>query len=477
MGFNTLVSALVISVLTLTATADPDRVWGGVVSVSPGNEIGMEFRLIQDEAGASVGHLSIPAQGVNRIQVVKLAVSDDAIAFVLAMEGLPEQMRPSFDLTLTPDGSLEGTMTQSGMTFPAVFDLTDDETLQAQKDESRPQTPKPPFEYRTEDVTVPVQTEKWDHTLAGTLSLPNKEDFGEGPYPTLVFITGSGAQDRDETIFQHKPFAVLADHLARKGIASLRCDDRGVFGSTGDPINPTTLDFVDDARAQVKFLTTRQTTGPIGVIGHSEGGLIGPMLAADDDRVKFVVMLAGTGVPGDEILLEQTAAILLASDIAPDRVTEARAAQAELLSRVKAGEDIATLRDLIIKQIQFQTPVKLPDDVLGSAADGAIAQLSVPWMGTFLKIDPRDYLKRLTQPVLVLNGDKDLQVLSWQNIPEIEKALSENTDVTVRVFEGMNHLFQSCEFGTVGEYTQIKATIEPEVLELISTWILERFEH
>lgn len=453
--------------------ADPERVWSGGVAVSPERTIGIVFRLSTGEDGQPVGLLSIPEQGLNDTPVSELAVAETGFAFVLALPSLPEAYRPSFELTLDEGGSLSGTMTQSGMTFPMTMSLSDEAALRAEREALRPQTPRPPFPYRTEEVTVPVATDAGAHTLAGTLTLPAVDSFGEGPYPTVVFITGSGAQDRDETIFEHKPFAVLADHLARHGIASLRCDDRGVFGSTGDPETPTTHDFVDDARAQVDFLLPRAEIGPIGLIGHSEGAVVGPMLAADDADVKFVVMLAGTGVPGAQVLIEQTAAILAASGLPPEQVAAAREAQTEVLTRYAAGEDPAQLHDLLVDQITNQTMVEFTDEQIEQAVAQAQAQLRSPWLRAFVTLDPCDALRKVTQPVLVLNGGMDLQVLNWQNVPEIEKALANNPGVTVRVFEGLNHLFQPSEVGTVAEYTTIKTTIAPEVLEVVTEWVLE----
>ncbi|MFT5423147.1 MAG: pimeloyl-ACP methyl ester carboxylesterase [Phycisphaerales bacterium] len=456
------------------AATQADRVWSGAVTVAPGNNIRMVFKLVVGDDGGPVGLLSIPAQGVVDAEVIELKLVDGSVSFVLAFPGLAAEMRPRFDLEIDAKGSLAGTMTQAGMEFVASFESSSDEALDAAREASRPQTPKGPFAYRTEEVTVPVQTDKWDHTLAGTLTLPDAGEFGEGPYPTVIFITGSGAQDRDETIFEHKPFAVIADYFATHGIASLRCDDRGVFGSTGDPVNPTTHNFVDDARAQVGFLAGHDAVGPIGVIGHSEGGVVGPMIAADDDRVKFVVMLAGTGVPGNEVLVEQTAAILAASGYDDELVSKAKRIQTELLKRVKEGESIRDLRDLVGDQIRAMAPMELTPELLNPAVDAAIAQFEIPWMLAFIRLDPRDALRRVTQPVLVLSGDMDLQVLSWQNVPEIEKALADNPDVTVRVFEGLNHMFQRCEYGTVSEYNELTTTVEPEVLELVTEWVLER---
>jgi len=319
-----------------------------------------------------------------------------------------------------------------------------------------------------------VDGEGAGHTLAGTVTLPDAANFGDGPYPAVVFITGSGAQDRDETLFDHKPFAVIADHLAKRGIASLRCDDRGVFGSTGNPQTPNTLHFADDVRAQVAFLAARDDVDEIGLVGHSEGGLIAPIVAADSGDVDFLVLLAGTGVPGKEILIEQTAALLAAGGLPPAMIENAKGIQTELLESYAAGAEVEVLRELTAELIRAQSIVPVDDETMESLLGAALAPFESNWMRTFVTLDPREYLRRTTQPVLVLNGSKDLQVLVDQNIPEIKEALADNPDVTVTVFEDLNHLFQRAETGAIYEYATIQTTIEPEVLETIADWIADR---
>lgn len=456
------------------SAATETRVWSGGVTVAVGTEIGMIFTLDTAEDGSLRGRLSIPSQGLMDAVVSDLEVDDQGVSFVLALASMAPEVQPSMALTFNEDGSLSGTMSQAGMTFPVRMEATDADAIDAEREARRPQTPRAPFPYRTQEVMVPVSTDAGEHTLAGTLTLPAEDAFGEGPFPTVVFITGSGAQDRDETIFEHKPFAVIADHLARHGIASLRCDDRGVFGSTGDPVNPTTYDFVDDARAQVEFLLPRGDVGPIGVVGHSEGGVVGPMLAAENEDVKFVVMLAGTGVPGDEIMVEQTAALLAASGLPAERVAQAKEVHARVLQEFGDGATVEEIKPLLTELIGKQTAVPLTPEVLEQATAQAMAQMEIPWIRAFVQLDPREALRDVKQPVLVLNGGMDLQVLSWQNVPEIEKALAENPDVTVRVFPGLNHMFQKCEVGTVAEYASITTTIESEVLGVITEWVLDR---
>ncbi|MFG0307390.1 MAG: alpha/beta hydrolase family protein [Phycisphaerales bacterium JB040] len=454
-------------------TFAPPMAWTGGITLPTGQELGMELHL-EDFDGTPSLYFSVPAQGVNKFRLDAYTLEDGRLEFTVAFPGMPEAMYPSFDLGIGPDGTLAGTMTQSGMTFDATFEATTDEALAEAREAARPQTPKPPFPYRTEEVAVQVDGDEAGHTLAGTVTLPDAAEFGDGPYPAVVFITGSGAQDRDETLFDHKPFAVIADHLARRGIASLRCDDRGVFGSSGDPQTPTTLDFADDVRAQVAYLAARDDIDEIGLVGHSEGGLIAPIVAADSGDVDFAVLLAGTGVPGKEILIEQTAALLTAGGLPPAMVENAKGIQTELLEAYAAGAELESLRDKTAELIRAQSMVPIDDETMRTLVDGALAPFRSNWMRTFVTLDPRPYLAQVTQPVLVLNGSLDLQVLADQNIPEIREALADNPDVTVTVFENLNHLFQRATTGAISEYATITTTIEPEVLEAIADWIEAR---
>ncbi|MEO0629588.1 MAG: alpha/beta hydrolase, partial [Planctomycetota bacterium] len=336
-----------------------------------------------------------------------------------------------------------------------------------------PQEPKPPFPYRTEDVEIETEM---GHTLAGTLTLPDPNAF-EPPYATGILITGSGPQDRDETILGHKPFAVLADHLARRGIASLRCDDRGFGESTGDFASATTLDFVDDAAAQVAFLTGRDGVGSIGLIGHSEGGLIAPFVAKDSSDVNWLVLLAGTGVPGREVIIEQSAAIQRASGADEALVLEQKAAMEALYNATLADDMVqagVSMRRLITVQMRMngvEPNEQMTETMTAQQMRGLTEQ---PWLRTFLELDPRPALREVTQPVLVLNGELDLQVLPDQNVPEIEKAMEHNSDVEVRVLPGLNHLFQPAETGSPSEYATIEITFDPGALEIVSGWVRRR---
>ena len=366
------------------------------------------------------------------------------------------------------DDSIEGTFKQSGMSFPLVLKRGAPTTEQ----NARPQTPEPPYPYESKEVNF--SNPKANHiSLAGTLTLPP----GNAPFPAVILITGSGPQDRDETLFDHKPFLVISDYLTRHGIAVLRFDDRGTAESEGDFTTATTADFATDVEAAVAFLKTTKEIDParIGLIGHSEGGIIAPMVAASDPDLAFIVLLAGPGYPGAEILLMQNEALGRASGISEDQLNKSEKIN-EKIYKIITSEDpdsaaIQKMTDLITSAL----PEDLPEEAKKEQAKAQIDQMMSPWMHFFLKNDPADYLKNVRCPVLALNGDKDLQVPAQQNLNAIEKALLEagNDQVTTRSYAGLNHLFQEAETGLPTEYGQIEMTFSPEVLEDITKWILK----
>lgn len=327
----------------------------------------------------------------------------------------------------------------------------------------RPQEPRKPYPYREEDVSYKNQAQ--GNTLAATLTIP----AGKGPFPAVVLITGSGPQDRDESLMGHKPFLVLSDYLTRKGIVVLRADDRGVGKSTGEFSGATTADFATDTEAGIAYLKTRPEVNPklIGLVGHSEGGVIAPMIAARRSAVAFIVMLAGPGVPGDEIIVKQ--AELLAQSVGKSRQEAAKAAekQRKILNIVKEDVD----PDSLDKQLHEE----LSGELSGAQISAILRQMNIRWLRYFLTYDPALALGKVTCPVLALNGSKDLQVPPDQNLPPIRKALAVggNKNFEVDELPGLNHLFQTAKTGAPAEYSEIEETISPMVLEKIAAWILK----
>lgn len=328
---------------------------------------------------------------------------------------------------------------------------------------NRPQTPRKPYPY--DEAEVAFDNPAAHVRLAGTLTTPR----GKGPFPAVVLIAGSGRQMRDETVFGHHLFLVLADDLTRRGIAVLRYDKRGLGQSSGDYSLATSADFAADADAAVTFLKSRPGVDPhrIGLIGHSEGGVVAPMVANADPTVAFIVMLAGPGVPGDQIVEAQSRLIAEAAGMPPAIVAQTEHVERQILDAVVAAKD-GPAAEAAVRAVLKEAGV--PDAAAEAQAKGA----SSDWYRFFLKHDPAPELRRLRLPVLALVGSKDLQVPAEQNIGALRQALAGDSKADVRELPGLNHLFQTASTGAPSEYGQIEETMSPTALELISTWILKQ---
>ncbi|HEX3555826.1 MAG TPA: alpha/beta fold hydrolase [Thermoanaerobaculia bacterium] len=423
---------------------------------------------LRREGGAWTGTIDIPMQGAKGLPLEDVAIQDGKVHFKI--KGIPGV--PTFDGTLadSPPQVIQGTFTQAGTSLH--FRLGRDPVAKP----VRLQEPKPPFPYTAEEVTYTNGGVK----LAGTLTLPP----GDGPFPAVVLITGSGAQDRDESLLGHKPFLVLADHLSRHGIAVLRADDRGVGGSTGSVPESTTADFAQDALAGVRFLKThpRIAKDRIGLLGHSEGGVAAPLAASQSSDVAFVVMLAGTGVPGPEVLLLQNERISRAEGTPEDKIQKQLAVTRRLMDVIRTEQDPAARQAKLRQAAQEDAAAMTADELRTAGGADSVVERNVrlfdsPWFRYFLAYDPRPALRQVKVPVLALNGDLDLQVIADQNLPEIEKALKEsgNKDFTLKRLPGLNHLFQPAKTGSPSEYAKIEVTIDPLVLDTVTGWITERF--
>jgi len=368
----------------------------------------------------------------------------------------------------------EGTWFQNSMEFPLNI-AKDDGSF----DVKRPQEPKPPFPYVSEDVSFTNQ--EAGVTLAGTLTLPENGDS----FPAVILITGSGLQNRDEEIVGHKPFLVISDYLTRQGIAVLRYDDRGFGESTGDVFTGTTADFADDAAAGVKFLSIdpRINKEKIGIIGHSEGAMIATILASESENIAFIVMLAGPGMAGKELLRLQAEKIMRASGENREFIEEVIELNEKLYDIVITETDDEKAEKKMRKAYAKFTKGMSEDEknrfgFSDYVIDTGIKELLNPWMRYFLTLDTKTYLRQVKCSVLVMNGEKDLQVPPGENVPLIETALAEggNQNVSVMVFTNLNHLFQSATTGSPEEYSKIEETFSPEVLEIMGIWIKEQVE-
>jgi len=433
---------------------EPTSVWRGELDVTVA-KLELQLRVLENDK-ALFDSLTQGANGIKAsIELDETTMSFKVPASAGAYEG-----------KLNEDGTVvTGTWSQGGQEFP--LEMTKVESAIDKIDVNRPQHPKVPYPYREEFVKV--KNPKADCILAGTLTLPKEK----GKYPSVVLISGSGPQDRDESLLGHKPFLVIADHLTRHGIAVLRFDDRGIGESTGDFGAATSLDFASDVSHLVKFLSKHNEIDPdrIGLVGHSEGGLIAPMVASKlPDKVAHVVLLAGPGVDGATILESQWRTISEdIGDAAPEEA-EKRTDAMKVVQAIKDGVAEEEVEKMIKELVDAEE-----DDAAANALSAGLDTMTTPWFRYFIKYDPIPALKKTTCPLLALNGEKDQQVLVDLNLPAIEQALKESGNDDFRCLEmhGLNHLFQECKTGSVREYQSIEETFSRKALEEISDWVLK----
>ncbi len=449
----------------LSASAQMDTLigrWAGAIHIM-GTELKMavEFAHSGGELAAN-----IDIQGATGVPLTNVTLDGEAVHFELqAGPGVA-----TFDGTIDGE-TISGSFTQAGN--EGTFDLSrggDDPETSAETEQ---------LPYAVEEVKFSNDTTR----LAGTLTIPQ----GEGPHPAVVLVTGSGAQNRDEDIFGFKLFRVIADHLTRHGIAVLRYDDRGVGGSSGSIVTSTSEDFADDALAGIHFLQGRPDIRDdrIGILGHSEGGIVAPIAATKSDDVAYIILMAGSSVPGDEILFAQAEMELVVGGATPERLRKKRELQAAIFHAVRTddGWDIARghveaeLREAIDNAPEAS--VAALGDVeayIRTTTDAAIAGVQNEWFRSFIDFDPADALQEVTIPVLALFGEKDLQVPANLNLPAMEQALREggNRDFSVEVIPSANHLFQQAVSGSVTEYSTLPKEFAPGFLERITSWISKR---
>lgn len=437
--------------------------WGGALEVQA-----LRLRLtltVADSAGALTARWVSVDQGGSAFPAA-VAVNGDSATFTAATIGA------RYRAVLVGRDTLRGEWTQGAGTLPLVLVRGADRQMVVR----RPQHPQPPFPYRAEEVTVPSVP---GVTLAGTLTLPQ----GDGPHPAVLLVSGSGPQDRDETLLGHKPFLVLADYLTRRGIAVLRVDDRGTGASTGRFMGATSDDFARDAEAAVRWLRARPEVADdrVGIVGHSEGGLIGPLVASRTPEVAFLVLLAGPGIPSSELLVMQGALISRAGGDTEREIERTGALQRQMFSAIRSIADSAALRDTLQAiarryQASLTPEERASPDASDATFAAAIGTLISPWYRWFLRYDPAAALRATRVPVLALNGALDLQVSADENLAAIERELRAggNRDVTVEKLPGLNHLFQTARTGAPSEYAEIEETFSPAVLQRIADWILQR---
>ncbi|HUU15995.1 MAG TPA: alpha/beta fold hydrolase [Sedimentisphaerales bacterium] len=446
-------------------TEDIEGIWMGTLKVSV-VELRIVFKINANADGTLAATLDSPDQGAENITVNKVTFENGR----LYLES--KVIQGTYEGQIKEDGSIEGKWQQGGISFPLSLKRIDEApTLH------RPQEPKKPYPYIEEEVTY--ENEKAGIKLAGTLTLPHSE----GPFPAVILITGSGGQDRNETVCGHRPFLVLADYLTRRGIAVLRVDDRGVGGSTGNLLESTSEDFAGDVLTGVNYLKSRKEVNPkkIGLIGHSEGGIIAPIAAVRASDVAFIVLMAGTGLTGEEIIYLQSDLILKTVG-ASDKVLTIQRTSSEQIFEILKQEKDNTIAEKKIRKIMTDILGKLSKeekDALGASEATIEIQLKMllsQWCRFFLTYDPKTALMKVKCPVLAINGQLDLQVPPKENLSAIEEALKTggNTNYTIQELPKHNHLFQRAQTGAISEYAKIEETISPIALKAITQWILKQ---
>lgn len=453
---------VIVLAMGISVSYAEDRVvghWEGHIEI-PGQSLAVKVDLTINDSDWS-GTIDIPTQGAKDLPLSDIHIEENGadVSVKFSIRGVPGN--PTFDGKLH-DGVISGKFSQGGTQFS--FRLS----REAIPGPARPQEPKPPFPYHIEEVMF----QNGAVNLAGTLTLPQ----GDGPFPAVLLISGSGLQDRDETLVGHKPFWVLADHLSRAGIVVLRVDDPGIGKSTPHPKPPTTADFATNVEAGVAFLKQDDRIDHVGLIGHSEGGIIAAIVAATRDDVSFVVLMASPGVLGTELLRKQNERIFDAAGIAGERKQNLLVLLDRLFTTLTSdmAEDKQrqVVEGIVRKQLEINgVPPAQQDE---TQVQTLVEQSLTPWMRYFLTFDPRPALEKIRVPVLALNGELDVQVDAEQNLTAIAAALDKggNQDVTVYRLPEHNHLFQRARTGLMNEYAAIEETISPEVLNLIRDWVL-----
>jgi pimeloyl-ACP methyl ester carboxylesterase len=438
-----------------------DGDWDGTLDVG-----GIKLRLILHITSApgtgTTATLDSIDQGAKGIPVAAVTKSGDKLQFDIKV------IAGSFEAALSSDGrTLAGTWRQGPNTIPLT--LTRRAAGAAAPTVNRPQTPVRPFPYREEEVSYGNPASPDKITLAGTLTTPQ----GKGPFPAAILIAGSGPNGRDEDILGHKLFLVLSDYLTRQGIAILRVDKRGVGHSTGSYDKATSLDFASDVKAGLAWLRTRSDIDQrhIGLIGHSEGGLIAPMVAADDPGVAFVVLMAGPGENGTKILLQQGALILKASGMSESAVAANTAGRAAMFKLAREEKD-PVKRNAELHRMM--AALDKTGSMTPQAIDAQLKTFSNDWFRFFLSYEPAPTLARLRMPVLAINGSLDLQVPPEENLAAIRTALASDKQATIIELPSLNHLFQTAKTGAPSEYSTIEETMAPLALKTMSDWIIAR---
>ncbi|MDQ6756263.1 MAG: alpha/beta fold hydrolase [Bacteroidota bacterium] len=440
--------------------------WQGKINV--GVSLRVIFNFTKDNLGNIQATTDDPDQGIKGVPCSNIIRHGDSIHLDIP------NFKASFAGKFINDSTISGQLIQ-GRKLDLML-----QKVNAVIELPRPQTPKPPFSYISEDI----EYDNPDKTLhyGATITIPK----GKGPFPAMVLITGSGSQNRDEEIMEHKPFAVIADHLTKNGFIVLRVDDRGMGKSSGGTAMATSADFAKDVNTSLDYLKKRKEVDikHIGMMGHSEGGMIAPMVATQRKDIDFIIMLAGPGEKISKVMEDQNAAIMLSSGMPKNMVEAYIKLYHKMIPAIVNAQNIDDAKKRLIaeleawKKITPKNTVMLTTGITDEAKQNQFVNvfatsLDNPWFKYFLQFDPQPYLTKLKCKVLALNGEKDLQVISKPNLKGIKMALqkSKSPGYEIKEMRGLNHLFQHCKKCTVNEYGELEETFSPEVLQIMSDWL------
>lgn len=459
-----IITQIILLFSIITYAQDISGKWNGIIESGKKEPVVFNFNF--EKTGQNYATtIDIPAMRVANLKPKETIFSNEEVIVNGANLGFKYQGKFNKDLQ-----QIEGTFTEGINSLPLILKKTPTPT-ETQNKFRRPQEPLKPYPYKEEEITF--RNGDADITLSGTLTLP----FKSGKYPVVILISGSGPQDRDETFYKHKPFLVLSDYLTSHGIGVLRYDDRGVGKSTGDHSSATTRDLASDVLSAIEYLKSRKDCSQIGLIGHSEGAIIAPMVTNLNKNVSFIVMLGGTGIPGSEV------ALYLAKKTRGFSVQDESKYEEAIRNAIKiaaSDEDLGEIkRDLKVHYYESIVPMlKLlinSDIKIEEIITSLIETRTSPWNRYFYNYNPAKELEKVTCPILALNGSKDTQVQSKINQEGMRKALTKghNKDFSIYEIPNVNHLFQECESGEMDEYSTIQHTIAPSVLKQVSDWILD----
>ncbi|MHC5202489.1 alpha/beta hydrolase family protein [Myroides sp. LJL119] len=435
--------------LSFTSFSQVEGTWSGAIQL-PVAELPFVVHINQENNTIKASFDS-PDQGAFGIEIPQVSFQNETLYLH------HPQMKMVYQGKVIAPNTIQGTFTQNGQSF--TLNLSRSEFTR-----NRPQEPKPPYNYKSQDITF--ENKQDGITLSGSLTLPN----GKGKFPGVILVSGSGPNDRNQEIFGHKPFLVLADYLTNNGYAVLRYDKRGVASSQGDYEKATTYDFANDAKAGLAYLKSRQEIDDtkIGILGHSEGAMIAQIIASEDPTVDFIILMAGPGIANDQLMIFQKTAIEQKMGVPQNVLTINQEVFGTIYSIMKKNTSNQVAKQQIIEYLKT---VPYYQNLSQSDIKTFTSLVDSNWFRTFISYDPKNYLSRINCNVLALNGTKDLQVTSIENLQGIHDALSSKGKLEIRSYQGLNHLFQKSETGMPQEYGKIQTTIEPEVLEDIGVWL------